>query len=390
MATPEPSSFAEFEPSDEEVPEGRYLDRSTFDGLGPEEATDRLVAHIEAYKDLAETTLSQKRTVLRKVLADLQDRDLDLASIAPEDVRTYRAYLRKRVDCDDITTSYAGHIAKQWNSALRTVFGEDGQPGESLLMRGFSQEVREVEVLTEADFTSMVQAVPDYNFASDHYEQAFRTFLEVAWSTGARRGSLLKGNLEVRDVDLEAATVRLRHMKNVAEHTAVLNDRAVARLRDWIGYLRADSGVWDGPQTPVFVGPTGDPVSGQWVNRVLKKVAVFAGVRKEVTTHVIRKSVGTHIGKENPKLAKEQLGITDEVYERHYNQPTVEDRKQRRDLLPSADERPSTPEEKIGRAYKAYQNGEISHEEFLERAEQARTEDALPGSEPPDGVSPYH
>lgn len=70
------------------------------------------------------------------------------------------------------------------------------------------------------------------------------------------------------------------------------------------------------------------------MNESLKAAAVAAGVHKPVSTHVVRKSVGTLMGRDNPKLAQLQLGISEAVFNAHYNQPLLEDRLARRDLVP--------------------------------------------------------
>lgn len=67
-----------------------------------------------------------------------------------------------------------------------------------------------------------------------------------------------------------------------------------------------------------------------------------SGIKKKVTTHVPRKGAGTHMAKENPRLAREQLGITQKVFEKHYNQPTVGDRIEHRDLVLGAQPTPRT------------------------------------------------
>ena len=41
------------------------------------------------------------------------------------------------------------------------------------------------------------------------------------------------------------------------------------------------------------------------------------------------------MARENPKLAQEQLGISAAVFNLHYNQPSLEDRLMRRDILPA-------------------------------------------------------
>lgn len=74
---------------------------------------------------------------------------------------------------------------------------------------------------------------------------------------------------------------------------------------------------WQGRETAVFVGPDGKPLTAEWINRELKALVAVAGIHKPLTTHVLRKSIATIIGRTNPKYAHMQLGITSRVFEQH-------------------------------------------------------------------------
>lgn len=105
-------------------------------------------------------------------------------------------------------------------------------------------------------------------------------------------------------------------------------------------------------------------MTDQNINRSLKMLAALAEVRKHVTTHIIRKSSGTLMARENPRLAREQLGVTEKVFEKHYNQPTIKDRMTRRDIVPGATARSRSVEERIGALYLDLAKGKISQVEF--------------------------
>lgn len=139
-------------------------------------------------------------------------------------------------------------------------------------------------------------------------------------------------------------------MKNVDEHTAILTERALERLRRRVEYLQQQP-YWKGDATALLAGKTGRPITPQAINRMLKDCLVAAGIKKHIATHALRKNVGTHIAKKNPRFAHEQLGITAKIFEAHYNQPALEDRLESRDILPGAvTAAPRTPDEMVGQA----------------------------------------
>jgi hypothetical protein len=70
------------------------------------------------------------------------------------------------------------------------------------------------------------------------------------------------------------------------------------------------------------------------VNATLARACVRTGWTARLTTHGIRKSVGTIMARQNQRYALKQLGIKKKVFDQNYNQPTGEDRLERRDLEP--------------------------------------------------------
>lgn len=306
-----------------------FLDRLPFRDLSPREAARRVVAHIAKHLDLRPVTLRQKERVLSLILSDLAQRGLNLGNVQPADATLYRQFLRNQVTERRISETYASHRVRVWNSCLRATFcPEIATP---LAMRGFPQRVRQIEHLTETDMGQLLAAIDHVAFSTMHHREAFRTYLETAWSTGARIGSLL--GVAAGDINWANRTLRLRHMKTKDGHTAILSMRASTQLQNWIDSL-SQSPPWIGLGTKLLVTPKGRPLTGQWINWHLRRCAAAAGITKRVSTHVIRKSVGTIMARENPKLAQLQLGITSYVFNVHYNQPLLEDRLKRRDLLP--------------------------------------------------------
>lgn len=367
-------SFGEFHaPEPETCP---ILDRRDFAGLDPETATGRLVDFLLQQQDLGDKTVRQKRVVLRRILQDFQDKGTDLASLRDNDVQTYRAFLLDLVKQEVISHNYAAHQVVQWNATMRAVFGETSRPGEGLIMRGFKQTPRKVRHLNEEDFLAMVRAAKNKHFQTEHHRRMFVAYLELAWCAGARIGSLNNEKLRVCDVYWDRQTVHLRHMKNVDEHEVVLTDRALDALRQWIEYLQ-DQPAWRGRETPLLTGPNGKLASYHFYDHSMKQVAALAGIRKAVSSHILRKSAGTLIARQNPKLAQEQLGITAKIFDRHYNQPMLEDRVARRDILPGA-AAAVTPKERIADAYVRFQRGQMTQEELDQVVAQARIQETEP------------
>ncbi|HEX9816787.1 MAG TPA: tyrosine-type recombinase/integrase [Candidatus Thermoplasmatota archaeon] len=358
-------------PPKAEVPK-EFWDRSAFAGLNAEDQAERLVAFLKEHNErLRPITLRNKKIVLRRILRSFAERGKDLSTLTTEDCAAYREYLRDLAAKGVYALDTAAYSVRNWNATMRAVFGEKGKPGEGLLLKTFGQKARRVEHLTEAEMTRLIDAADRFPFRWNHTRLAFKTYLEVEWATGARFGSLFEGRLLVKDIDWERQVLVFRHMKNKDHHTAVLTPRAAVALKKWCDHL-ATQANYKGDETPVFAGPDGTPLSVQWLNKSLQGVAGIAGITKKVSTHMLRKSVGTLIGRENPKFAQLQLGISQDVYNLHYNQPLLEDRMAKRDILPGSKWKPTTPEEVAGAALLDLMSGKTSRDEFEAKVAKAR------------------
>lgn len=371
-----------------EAPESDVLDRATLRGLSVDETVGRIMAFYAAQRDLRDVTRRQKVMVLGIMLRDFEKRGKQLTDLQATDVANYRAFLNEltRLPAEEggISRNYAAHLVKQWNSAMCLVFGDQSKPGNGLKMRGFKQTPKDVDHLTQEDVDGIADAARRMHFKTEAHRVAFTAYVEVAWCAGPRVGSLLTPATTVASIGWADSVLHLGHMKNTEDgHKIVLTDRTVRALRNLVEALQ-QSKVWRGRDTPLFLGPDGRMMTMQWLNRALKRAAATAGVRKNVTTHVFRHSTGTLIGLENPKLAMMQLGVTEKVFQRHYNKPTLKDRLTRRDVLPGSTGVAQTPMEKLGSTFWKFEHGMIDRSELdnvleltrlAERTNKKRTSD---------------
>lgn len=379
--------YGEHSPS-EGVDEKSLLDRADFAKMPPEEAAERLVAFNASVVDLGTMTRNEKRRVMTRILKDFDERGLDLADLCDEDTIRYREYLKELVDGGIYSTNTAAHTVRDWNSAIRACFGNKDKQGNvrksgnGLVMKAFPETVREVDVLGNGELERMIRSIPQVSARDETYRSALRVYLEIGRCSGARIGSLVErpeGNLfTFSSVDWKQG-VALLPMKNKPEgHYIVLGDGAMVAIRNHAKHLQ-DCGLWLGPETPVMTGPKGRIVGCQYVNKKLKQLAVIAKVPKKVSTHVIRKSCGTLLAStEDPVFAAAQLGITQEMFNRHYYQPRLEDRTKKRDRLPGSDWTPKSPEEIAGKALLDLERGTIDQYQFDTQLREAKARPSLP------------
>jgi integrase/recombinase XerD len=113
-----------------------------------------------------------------------------------------------------------------------------------------------------------------------------RTLLDVAYSCGPRLRELL--NLQVPDIDSPRMVLHIRRGKGQKDRLVPLSPRLLEVLR---GYWRACR-----PKLWLFPGVDGNkPLTDGAVQRLCRRTAKRAGLRKRITPHTLRHSFATHL-----------------------------------------------------------------------------------------------
>jgi len=135
--------------------------------------------------------------------------------------------------------------------------------------------------------------------------------LIVLWRGGLRCAEACA--LELRDVDREQGTLRVRHGKGDKARTVGMDPQAFAIIERWLtvrGKLRIPRGA------PLFCtfshGSIGRQLGGGYVRSMVKRIARHAGIDKRVHPHGLRHTCATELMREKVavKLIQVQLGHT--------------------------------------------------------------------------------
>ena len=112
--------------------------------------------------------------------------------------------------------------------------------------------------------------------------------LELFYAAGLRISEL--SGLRMRDINLEESAVKVRG-KGSKERLVPLGRRAIARIDDWI----AVRGTYKPKDDALFVSRRGRRMGRSTTWRVVKAAAQAAGLRENVTPHMLRHSFATHL-----------------------------------------------------------------------------------------------
>jgi len=132
----------------------------------------------------------------------------------------------------------------------------------------------------------------------------------LIYSAGLRRSELL--NLKVSDIDSERMVLHIRRAKGMKDRISLLSDNLLQLLRKYYQDYK--------PKIYLFEGKNGGKYSPTSVANILKKAALKAGIKKNVTSHMLRHSFATHLLEQGTDLRyiQELLGHnsskTTEIY----------------------------------------------------------------------------
>lgn len=353
-------TFGSFKP-DEKVDDHGILRRSDFAGVAPDDAARRILVFVSGRKQLAPKTVHKNENMVRRVLVELAEQGLDLASVTRSHLNQYHQLIRARTqlpedDEEHWTKNYANAIVITWNSMMRQAFGAGDHGAEDVrcspekpcaaeevaLLGGFETSRRDIDVMDEAELDRMREAIRAASvgnvygdFESEHSKRTFVAFFETIASLGCRYASA--ASIRVKDVHLDvgAPFIAFPHVKNLKKLLKkwktmrdipwpILTPLAARTLRDHIEYLRTTP-FWRGDETRVFAVPDAKAgvLTNQGANAALARMGVRIGTEKATNCHAVRSAVGTIIGRRcrDPTVGAMQLLIDEKTFMQHYWRP---------------------------------------------------------------------
>jgi len=162
---------------------------------------------------------------------------------------------------------------------------------------------RPPEVLAEAEAIALLKACSSRAPTGVRN----RALIAVLWRCGLRISEALA--LELRDVDLQAGTVRVRHGKGDRSRTVGLDEQTTALLARWLDRRKKLS---PGARAPIFCTLQGGRIDSSYVRRLLPRLAQKAGIERRVHAHGLRHTHAAELAREGTpiNIIRDDLGHT--------------------------------------------------------------------------------
>jgi len=162
---------------------------------------------------------------------------------------------------------------------------------------------RPPEVLTEPEVIALIRACSTRAPTGVRN----RALIAVLWRSGLRISEALA--LELRDVDLQAGSLRVRHGKGDRSRTVGVDEQTAAMLARWIDRRRKLS---PGARAPVFCTLAGGRIDTSYVRHLLPRLAAKAGLDRRVHAHGLRHTYASELARERTPInvIRDALGHT--------------------------------------------------------------------------------
>jgi integrase/recombinase XerD len=155
-----------------------------------------------------------------------------------------------------------------------------------------------------------------------------RALLEVLYATGLRVTEMV--SLDVDDVNLASATVRVVHPKDRSERLVPVHQRALEPLKDYLEGGRVQL-LRDPEERALFLNHRGQRLTRQGLWLIVKHYVREVGISDEVTPHTLRHTFAAHLidNRADLEYVQELLGhaniSTTQVYAQVMEEQTPSD-----------------------------------------------------------------
>lgn len=148
------------------------------------------------------------------------------------------------------------------------------------------------EILSGTEVTQLLAATTSLKY---------RVIFMLAYGAGLRVGEIT--TLETSDIDSQRMLIRVRDGKT-GQRYVMLSPRVLTALRQyWKAYRPPSTELFPGYATP----RAGTQLTRESIDRVLRKAAHAAGIRKHVSPHTLRHCFATHLLETGADVRRVQL-----------------------------------------------------------------------------------
>ena len=238
----------------------------------------------------AQNTLSAYRRDLIRYHQHLRRRGRDLSDASPDDIVAFVHVLQN----EGLAAASVNRTLVAVRGVHRFMVGEERRADDPAADVELPRVPRGLpKALSLEQVTNLIEIVPDV----DAVHRRDRAILEVLYGTGCRISELV--GVSLAGVDLHDGLMRVMG-KGERERIVPLGRHAAAALQSWLGVggrseLEPKQWARRGDAEAVFLNQRGGRLTRQGAWGVVRRWGTAAGIRDQLTPHVLRHSCATHM-----------------------------------------------------------------------------------------------
>jgi len=203
--------------------------------------------------------------------------------ISREQVKSFAYHL---IHSKQSSTSTINQLISAWKIFQVDVLGNQW---EDFHLKRPKREKRIPEVLSQGEALKLINTPRNMKH---------RMILTLAYTTGLRRAEVI--NLKLKDIDSPREVIRVIQGKGNKSREVPVPVSLIGQLRQY--YLSFH------PKTYLFEGyKPGLPYSAASIEKIVKNAASKAGIKKNVSPHILRHSFATHMLERGVNLKRLQI-----------------------------------------------------------------------------------
>ncbi len=203
--------------------------------------------------------------------------------ISREQLKSFAYHLIRH---KQVSTSTINQLISAWK-----IFQVDvlGNTWEDFQLKRPRREKKIPQVLSQEEALLLINAPQNMKH---------RMLLTLAYATGLRRAEVL--NLTLKNIDSSRSVIRVIKGKGNKSREVPASGLLIQQLRQYYKYYH--------PKTYLFEGyKPGIPYSATSIGKIVKTAAIKAGIKKDVSPHILRHSFATHMQERGINLKRLQL-----------------------------------------------------------------------------------
>lgn len=251
---------------------------------------------------------------LRQFRNFLSLRTLELPNAVSGDVDDYVKYMKRQGKSPATVSRALASIKAFYNFLIQQ--GATGEnPARSVEVTRVERKLPQILTNKEVELFLEQPDCSDQKGVRDH------AMLELLYATGIRVSELI--HLTTEDLNLSTGFLRCSSRGKV--RFIPLYPTAVSALKVYLENVRP-SMVAEPDENTLFVNVSGEPMSRQGFWKIIKHYQEKAGIKKEITPHILRHSFAAHLLENGADLQsiQEMLGHADisstQIYAKLVNQ----------------------------------------------------------------------